>query len=291
MDVAAGVRAGQRPRLRAAASVRSTGVRPWARDAGDDLPGAVAEAVARADAPDGGPARGDRPARRCTPRSPRRWTGSRRAGARSDPARRAARPAPGQGPGVRHGPGRGAGGVRGERPVRGADPGHPAPGRRHTGDLPAALRGPGGSGRPSALAAGLGLPGPWSERSFSPMATDAIGKSLVSSTLVVRRTSASVRSRNSLGEPVRGGGLSPARSGKTMGPGSGAGAVGALASRDQLDQNEQQEPPGRRGTGARLRRTNRVRSATVARKCVQLVVERRRLNPSVLLLPTSAPRA
>ncbi|WP_406841336.1 HelD family protein [Streptomyces sp. AHU1] len=46
MDVAAGVVRAERPGFEPPRSVRSTGVRPWAREAGDDLPGAVAEAVA-----------------------------------------------------------------------------------------------------------------------------------------------------------------------------------------------------------------------------------------------------
>ncbi|MET7743513.1 UvrD-helicase domain-containing protein [Streptomyces sp. NPDC005385] len=45
MDVAAGVLRSERPGFEPPRSVRSTGVRPWARDAGDDLPGAVAKAV------------------------------------------------------------------------------------------------------------------------------------------------------------------------------------------------------------------------------------------------------
>ncbi|MFD6551339.1 HelD family protein [Streptomyces sp. NPDC058398] len=46
MDVAAGVVRAERPGFEPPRSVRSTGVRPWAREAGDDLPGAVAKAVA-----------------------------------------------------------------------------------------------------------------------------------------------------------------------------------------------------------------------------------------------------
>ncbi|MET9896486.1 ATP-dependent DNA helicase [Streptomyces sp. NPDC006465] len=46
MDVAAGVVRAERPGFEPPRSVRSTGVRPWARDAGDDLPGTVAKAVA-----------------------------------------------------------------------------------------------------------------------------------------------------------------------------------------------------------------------------------------------------
>jgi DNA helicase IV len=46
MDVAAGVVRAERPGFEPPSSVRSTGVRPWARAAGDDLPGAVAKAVA-----------------------------------------------------------------------------------------------------------------------------------------------------------------------------------------------------------------------------------------------------
>ncbi|WP_192582617.1 HelD family protein [Streptomyces triticiradicis] len=46
MDVAAGVVRAERPGFEPPRSVRSTGARPWAREAGDDLPGAVAEAVA-----------------------------------------------------------------------------------------------------------------------------------------------------------------------------------------------------------------------------------------------------
>ncbi|MGW2787597.1 HelD family protein [Streptomyces populi] len=46
MDVAAGVVRAERPGFEPPRSVRSTGVRPRAREAGDDLPGAVAEAVA-----------------------------------------------------------------------------------------------------------------------------------------------------------------------------------------------------------------------------------------------------
>ncbi|MFD6918787.1 HelD family protein [Streptomyces sp. NPDC059944] len=45
MDVAAGVLRSERPGFEPPRSVRSTGVRPWVRDAGDDLPGAVAKAV------------------------------------------------------------------------------------------------------------------------------------------------------------------------------------------------------------------------------------------------------
>ncbi|MGW5099094.1 HelD family protein [Streptomyces sp. NPDC004100] len=45
MDLAAGVVRATDPDFEPPASVRSTGVRPWVRDAGDDLPGAVAEAV------------------------------------------------------------------------------------------------------------------------------------------------------------------------------------------------------------------------------------------------------
>ncbi len=45
MDVAAGVLRSERPGFEPPRSVRSTRVRPWARDAGDDLPGAVAKAV------------------------------------------------------------------------------------------------------------------------------------------------------------------------------------------------------------------------------------------------------
>ncbi|MEW2167500.1 ATP-dependent DNA helicase [Streptomyces sp. NPDC007084] len=46
MDVAAEVPRSERPGFEPPRSVRSTGVRPWARDAGDDLPGAAAKAVA-----------------------------------------------------------------------------------------------------------------------------------------------------------------------------------------------------------------------------------------------------
>ncbi|MEU9290612.1 ATP-dependent DNA helicase [Streptomyces sp. NPDC048275] len=46
MDVAAGVLRAEHPDFEPPRSVRSTGVRPWVRDAGDDLPGAVAKAVA-----------------------------------------------------------------------------------------------------------------------------------------------------------------------------------------------------------------------------------------------------
>jgi DNA helicase IV len=46
MDVAAGVLRAQHPDFEPPRSVRSTGVRPWARAAGDDLPGTVAKAVA-----------------------------------------------------------------------------------------------------------------------------------------------------------------------------------------------------------------------------------------------------
>ncbi|WP_406336576.1 HelD family protein [Streptomyces sp. NBC_00203] len=46
MDVAAGVVRAERPGFEPPRSVRSTGVRPWVRAAGDDLPGAVAKAVA-----------------------------------------------------------------------------------------------------------------------------------------------------------------------------------------------------------------------------------------------------
>ncbi|MFI2431087.1 HelD family protein [Streptomyces sp. NPDC018693] len=46
MDVAAAVVRAEQPDFEPPSSVRSTGVRPWVRDAGDDLPGAVAEAVA-----------------------------------------------------------------------------------------------------------------------------------------------------------------------------------------------------------------------------------------------------
>ncbi|MFF2366178.1 HelD family protein [Streptomyces sp. NPDC058122] len=46
MDVAAGVVRAERPGFEPPRSVRSTGVRPWAREAGDDLPGTVAKAVA-----------------------------------------------------------------------------------------------------------------------------------------------------------------------------------------------------------------------------------------------------
>ncbi|MFG2310223.1 HelD family protein [Streptomyces sp. NPDC048566] len=46
MDVAAAVPRAEHPGFEPPRSVRSTGVRPWARDAGGDLPGAVAEAVA-----------------------------------------------------------------------------------------------------------------------------------------------------------------------------------------------------------------------------------------------------
>ncbi|WP_086022315.1 HelD family protein [Streptomyces sp. LaPpAH-108] len=45
MDLAAGVVRATDPDFEPPASVRSTGVRPWVRDAGDDLPGAVASAV------------------------------------------------------------------------------------------------------------------------------------------------------------------------------------------------------------------------------------------------------
>jgi len=45
MDVAAGVVRAERPGFEPPRSVRSTGVRPWVRAAGDDLPGAVAKAV------------------------------------------------------------------------------------------------------------------------------------------------------------------------------------------------------------------------------------------------------
>ncbi|WP_075029000.1 AAA family ATPase [Streptomyces mirabilis] len=46
MDVAAGVLRARHPDFEPPRSVRSTGVRPWARAAGDDLPGTVAKAVA-----------------------------------------------------------------------------------------------------------------------------------------------------------------------------------------------------------------------------------------------------
>ncbi|MFI8238690.1 HelD family protein [Streptomyces sp. NPDC085866] len=46
MDLAAAVVRAENPEFEPPGSVRSTGVRPWVRDAGDDLPGAVAEAVA-----------------------------------------------------------------------------------------------------------------------------------------------------------------------------------------------------------------------------------------------------
>ncbi|MGW1004368.1 HelD family protein [Streptomyces sp. NPDC002520] len=45
MDLAAAVVRAENPDFEPPSSVRSTGVRPWVRDAGDDLPGAVAEAV------------------------------------------------------------------------------------------------------------------------------------------------------------------------------------------------------------------------------------------------------
>ncbi len=46
MDLAAAVVRAGNPGFEPPSSVRSTGVRPWVRDAGDDLPGAVAKAVA-----------------------------------------------------------------------------------------------------------------------------------------------------------------------------------------------------------------------------------------------------
>ncbi|MER7918219.1 MULTISPECIES: ATP-dependent DNA helicase [unclassified Streptomyces] len=46
MDLAAAVVRAEHPDFRPPSSVRSTGVRPWVRRAGDDLPGAVAKAVA-----------------------------------------------------------------------------------------------------------------------------------------------------------------------------------------------------------------------------------------------------
>ncbi|WP_405882571.1 AAA family ATPase [Streptomyces sp. NBC_01136] len=46
MDVAAGVLRAEHPDFEPPRSVRSTGVRPWARPAGEDLPGTVAKAVA-----------------------------------------------------------------------------------------------------------------------------------------------------------------------------------------------------------------------------------------------------
>lgn len=46
MDVAAGVLRARHPDFEPPRSVRSTGVRPWAHAAGDDLPGTVAKAVA-----------------------------------------------------------------------------------------------------------------------------------------------------------------------------------------------------------------------------------------------------
>ncbi|MGQ4382977.1 HelD family protein [Streptomyces sp. SAS_270] len=46
MDLAAAVLRAERPDFEPPSSVRSTGVRPWVRDAGGDLPGAVAKAVA-----------------------------------------------------------------------------------------------------------------------------------------------------------------------------------------------------------------------------------------------------
>jgi len=46
MDLAAGVLRAERADFSPPSSVRSTGVRPWVRDAGGDLPGAVAKAVA-----------------------------------------------------------------------------------------------------------------------------------------------------------------------------------------------------------------------------------------------------
>jgi DNA helicase IV len=46
MDVAAGVLRARHPDFEPPRSVRSTGVRPWTRAAGDDLPGTVAKAVA-----------------------------------------------------------------------------------------------------------------------------------------------------------------------------------------------------------------------------------------------------
>ncbi|MFJ3717584.1 HelD family protein [Streptomyces sp. NPDC090057] len=46
MELAAAVVRAEKPDFEPPSSVRSTGVRPWVRDAGGDLPGAVAEAVA-----------------------------------------------------------------------------------------------------------------------------------------------------------------------------------------------------------------------------------------------------
>ncbi|MFG3121736.1 HelD family protein [Streptomyces sp. NPDC048201] len=46
MDLAAAVVRAEQPDFEPPSSVRSTGVRPWVRDASDDLPGALAEAVA-----------------------------------------------------------------------------------------------------------------------------------------------------------------------------------------------------------------------------------------------------
>ncbi len=126
MDVAAEVpRLAGNPDFRPPSSVRSTGVRPWARRLADDLAAAVAAAVAAAAGDDGRLAviaprdlhQGDR---RTAPR------GDGRGGPEPDAAGGADRPASGEGPGVRHGPGRRAGAVRRERPVRRPDPGHPA---------------------------------------------------------------------------------------------------------------------------------------------------------------------
>ncbi|CAM5706157.1 DNA helicase [Streptomyces badius] len=75
MELAAGVLRERDPSFTAPVSVRSTGEKPWTRDAGEDLAGAVARAVAEL-TPEGGASRGDRAAG-----APR---GDRRPAARSD---------------------------------------------------------------------------------------------------------------------------------------------------------------------------------------------------------------
>ena len=107
MDLAAAVVRAEHPDFEPPSSVRSTGVRPWVR-ATDDLPGAVAEAVAELT-----PAEGRLAV--IAPRALHRTLAARLDGvtagrrARPDAERRPARPAPVQGPGVRLGPGRRAG--------------------------------------------------------------------------------------------------------------------------------------------------------------------------------------
>ena len=110
MEVAAAVLRAAHPDFEPPRSVRSTGVRPWAR-AADDLAGAVAKAVAEPT-----PAEG-----RLAVIAPRDLHGALAArldgvtaGAEPDLTQpgRAARPPPGQGAGVRLGPRGGAGAVR-----------------------------------------------------------------------------------------------------------------------------------------------------------------------------------